>query len=136
MARRTESMRAVASRSDRAQPDDVDSVVNAHSTSASLLAGGPGAPASFGSVRGHSPVRSGDRRVGYITGAFPPTTTFEEHPMGEKTDQIKGNVKEAAGDLTGNKDLKNEGKVDKASGEVKEKVGDVVDKVKDVLHKD
>ncbi len=56
--------------------------------------------------------------------------------MGEKTDQIKGNMKEAAGDLTGDKDLKNEGKVDKASGEVKEKVGDAVDKVKDVLHKD
>ncbi len=56
--------------------------------------------------------------------------------MGEKADQIKGNMKEAAGDLTGDKDLKNEGKVDKASGKVKEKAGDAVDKVKDVLHKD
>ncbi len=56
--------------------------------------------------------------------------------MGEKTDQIKGHVKEAAGVVTGDSSLKNEGKVDKASGEVKEKVGEVVDKVKDVLHKD
>jgi len=56
--------------------------------------------------------------------------------MGEKTDQVKGRVKEAAGDLTDDKELKNEGKVDQAAGSVKEKVGDAVDKVKDVLHRD
>ena len=56
--------------------------------------------------------------------------------MGEKTDQAKGRIKEAAGDVTGNKDLEREGKVDRVSGEVKEKVGDAVDKVKDVLHRD
>ena len=56
--------------------------------------------------------------------------------MGEKTDQVKGHVKEAAGDLTDDKDLKNEGKVDQAAGSVKEKVGDAVDKVKDALHRD
>ena len=33
-------------------------------------------------------------------------------------DEAKGRVKEAAGDLTGDKDLKNEGKVDKAAGSV------------------
>ncbi|MCU1484720.1 MAG: CsbD family protein [Actinomycetia bacterium] len=48
-------------------------------------------------------------------------------------DEAKGRVKEAAGDLTGDKDLKNEGKVDKAAGSVKEKVGDAADKVKDAL---
>ena len=47
-------------------------------------------------------------------------------------DETKGKVKEAAGDLTGDKDLKNEGKVDQASGKVK----DAVDKVKDALTKD
>ncbi len=56
--------------------------------------------------------------------------------MGEKLDQATGRVKEAAGDVTGNDDLKNEGKADRVAGEVKEKVGDAVDKVKDVLHKD
>jgi len=48
-------------------------------------------------------------------------------------DETKGRVKEAAGDLTGDKDLKNEGKVDKAAGSVKETVGDVADKVKDAF---
>jgi uncharacterized protein YjbJ (UPF0337 family) len=56
--------------------------------------------------------------------------------MGEKTDQAKGRVKEAAGDLTDDQSLKNEGKVDQAAGSVKEKVGDAVDKVKGALHKD
>ena len=37
------------------------------------------------------------------------------------TDDLKGRVKEAGGDLTGDKDLKNEGKVDRATGTVKDK---------------
>ncbi|MCW2994267.1 MAG: CsbD family protein [Conexibacter sp.] len=52
------------------------------------------------------------------------------------TDDLKGRAKEAAGDLTDDKSLKNEGKVDRASGSVKDKVGDAADKVKDALHKD
>ena len=52
------------------------------------------------------------------------------------TDELKGRVKEAAGELTAEQDLKNEGKVDRASGTVKDKVGDAADKVKDVLRKD
>jgi uncharacterized protein YjbJ (UPF0337 family) len=51
-------------------------------------------------------------------------------------DEAKGRVKEAAGSLTGDDDLKNEGKVDRASGTVKDKVGDASDKVKDVINKD
>ena len=51
-------------------------------------------------------------------------------------DKLKGRVKEAGGDLTGDKDLKNEGKVDRASGSVKDKVGDVSDKAKDAIRKD
>ena len=57
--------------------------------------------------------------------------------MGDgSVDEAKGRVKEAAGDLTGDRDLKNEGKVDRASGTVKDKVGDAADKVKDALRKD
>ena len=52
------------------------------------------------------------------------------------TDEAKGRVKEAAGDLTGDKSLKNEGKVDKASGSVKDKVGDAADKAKDIVNRD
>ena len=51
-------------------------------------------------------------------------------------DEGKGRLKEAAGDLTGNESLKNEGKVDQASGKVKDAVGGVADKAKDALRKD
>jgi uncharacterized protein YjbJ (UPF0337 family) len=59
----------------------------------------------------------------------------------EEGDQMKGKAKEAVGDLTGNKDLKSEGKADRQAGEAKEKVGkveekveEVIDKAKDTLH--
>jgi uncharacterized protein YjbJ (UPF0337 family) len=51
-------------------------------------------------------------------------------------DDATGRVKEAAGDLTGDEDLKNEGKVDRASAKVKDTVGGVADKVKNLLRKD
>ncbi|HEY4276732.1 MAG TPA: CsbD family protein [Conexibacter sp.] len=51
-------------------------------------------------------------------------------------DKAKGRVKEAAGDLTGDKSLKREGKVDRTSGSVKEKVSDATDKVKDAVKRD
>ena len=53
-----------------------------------------------------------------------------------KLDDAKGRVKEAAGSLTGDDKLKNEGKVDKAAGAVKDKVGDAADAAKDVVGKD
>jgi uncharacterized protein YjbJ (UPF0337 family) len=49
-------------------------------------------------------------------------------------DDAKGRVKQAAGDLTGDDKLKNEGKVDRATGSVKDAVGDVANKVKDVVN--
>ncbi|HEY5189958.1 MAG TPA: CsbD family protein [Solirubrobacteraceae bacterium] len=49
-------------------------------------------------------------------------------------DNAKGRVKEAAGDLTGDQSLKNEGKVDKATGKVKDAVGGAADKVKDAVN--
>ncbi|HMJ04544.1 MAG TPA: CsbD family protein [Conexibacter sp.] len=50
-------------------------------------------------------------------------------------DTAKGRVKQATGNLTGDDDLKREGKVDEASGTLKEKIGDAADKVKDALHR-
>lgn len=44
-------------------------------------------------------------------------------------DEIKGKLKQAAGDLTDDKDLKREGKVDEASGKVKDAVDSVKDKI-------
>ena len=54
--------------------------------------------------------------------------------MGEnKFDEMKGRAKEAAGDVTDDDDLKNEGKVDKAGGAIKDKVDKATDKVKDAV---
>jgi uncharacterized protein YjbJ (UPF0337 family) len=50
--------------------------------------------------------------------------------MVDNTDDLKGRVKEAAGDLTDNDDLKREGKVDQATGKVKDVVDDIADKFK------
>lgn len=58
-------------------------------------------------------------------------------------DEIKGRIKEAAGALTDNDDLKREGKTDRASANVKEgldkvrdKIEDGVDAIKDRVNKD
>ena len=56
--------------------------------------------------------------------------------MPENYDDAKGKVKEAAGDLTDDKSLKNEGKVDQTAGSVKSKVGDAADKAKDAISRD
>jgi uncharacterized protein YjbJ (UPF0337 family) len=53
-----------------------------------------------------------------------------------QTDDAKGRVKQAAGDLTGDKGLKREGKVDKASGKLKKAVGNTADKAKDAVNRD
>ena len=53
----------------------------------------------------------------------------------ENTDQMKGRVKEAAGDLTDNDRLKNEGKADKTEGKVKEGVDKLRDKAGDLADK-
>ena len=51
-------------------------------------------------------------------------------------DELEGRIKEAAGDLTGDKDLQHEGKVDQASGKVKDAVDDAADKAKDLIDRD
>jgi uncharacterized protein YjbJ (UPF0337 family) len=46
-------------------------------------------------------------------------------------DQLKGNIKEGVGHLTGDEKLKHEGKADQVGGKVKNAVGGAVDSVKD-----
>ena len=53
--------------------------------------------------------------------------------MSGKTDRVQGQVKEAAGVLTGDKDLESEGKADRRAGETKEKLDHAKDKIKDVV---
>jgi uncharacterized protein YjbJ (UPF0337 family) len=54
--------------------------------------------------------------------------------MGTGTiDKAKGRAKEAAGALTGDRELKSEGKLDQAAGKVKDVVDHVADKTKRAL---
>jgi len=46
-------------------------------------------------------------------------------------DQLKGNIKEGVGHLTGDEKLKREGQADQVGGKVKNAVGGAVDSVKD-----
>ena len=55
--------------------------------------------------------------------------------MSGKTDQVKGRAEEAAGILTGNKDLESEGKADRRTGETKENVDHAKDKVDEAIDK-
>ena len=50
--------------------------------------------------------------------------------MGNK---IKGEVKKAAGEMTGDEKLEAEGHMDKAKGEVQQKVGEAKDAVRDAV---
>jgi uncharacterized protein YjbJ (UPF0337 family) len=43
----------------------------------------------------------------------------------DNTDQAKGRIKQAVGDLTDNNDLKREGKADERAGKAKQAVSDV-----------
>jgi uncharacterized protein YjbJ (UPF0337 family) len=66
----------------------------------------------------------------------PTPSTTKGAIMGDgKGDDLKGRVKEAAGDLYDDDELKREGKIDRATGTVKDKVGDVSDKLKDAAGK-
>ena len=51
-------------------------------------------------------------------------------------DELKGRVKEAAGDLKDDKDLQREGKADQASGKTKDMIDDLSDKAKDAVDRD
>ena len=53
--------------------------------------------------------------------------------MDNDLDQAKGRIKQAAGDLTGNKDLKKQGKADEAAGKAKEFLEDTKDKAEDLV---
>jgi uncharacterized protein YjbJ (UPF0337 family) len=48
-------------------------------------------------------------------------------------DEAKGRAKEAVGALTDDRDLKREGKIDRAAGKAKDSVDKVAEKTKDAL---
>lgn len=51
------------------------------------------------------------------------------------TDEAKGRVKEAVGDLTDNDDLKNEGRADKAAGKAKDAIKTVEETAENLVDK-
>ena len=53
---------------------------------------------------------------------------------GHKGEEMKGRLKEAVGDVTGDKDLQREGKLDKASAATKSAIDDVAEKAKSVIN--
>ena len=55
--------------------------------------------------------------------------------MGGKTDVVKGRIKEAAGALTGNDNLRDEGKTDQAVGKVERVVQNAADTAKKAVKK-
>ena len=55
--------------------------------------------------------------------------------MAGKQDEIKGRIKEAAGALTDNNELRREGKIDQAAGKVKQAAEKVVEKVRGAMKK-
>jgi uncharacterized protein YjbJ (UPF0337 family) len=79
-----------------------------------------------------------------VKGAIPGTAVNNTNPKKgspmtddvRNKDDAKGRLKEAAGSLTDDEDLKREGKVDKTSGKVKEGLDKAADKVKDALRRD
>ena len=50
-----------------------------------------------------------------------------------EVEDMKGRVKEAAGDITGDKNLKREGEVDRASASTKKAIDEVADSLKDAV---
>ena len=53
---------------------------------------------------------------------------------GHKGEEMKGRLKEAVGDVTGDKDLRREGKLDQASAATKSAIDDVAEKAKSVIN--
>jgi uncharacterized protein YjbJ (UPF0337 family) len=56
--------------------------------------------------------------------------------MGGNMDEAKGRMKEAAGDMMDDDEMKKEGKADRMGATIKEKADKVVDKAKDVIDRD
>ena len=52
------------------------------------------------------------------------------------TDQAKGRVKQAVGDLTDNDDMKREGKLDEMKGKAKDGLDKAADKLRDAIRSD
>jgi uncharacterized protein YjbJ (UPF0337 family) len=80
-------------------------------------------------VRWRSAPQSNDSQTHHLT-----REKAKKH-MGEIIDTVKGKVEEAAGVLTGDKKLQNEGKIDQAKGKAKGALEEVKHAVKEAVKK-
>jgi uncharacterized protein YjbJ (UPF0337 family) len=62
-------------------------------------------------------------------------TDTKGNNMGSQVDKTKGKIKQAVGDLTGNKDLQRQGKADERSGKAKKVVEDLKDNANAAIDK-
>lgn len=53
--------------------------------------------------------------------------------MTENKDKVVGRIKQAAGDLTDDEDLKDEGETQETAGKAKEMVDDIADKARETV---
>jgi uncharacterized protein YjbJ (UPF0337 family) len=60
----------------------------------------------------------------------PEGATMSEH----KPEEMKGRLKQAAGDITKDKGLQREGKIDQASAKTKAKIDQTADTIKDAVN--
>lgn len=86
---------------------------------------------------GHIRLAAGPAVRGIRAHVLPP----QNQPRGAtvsgeaKWDEAKGRAKEAAGAVSGDDDMKREGKVDQAKSSIKETIDDVKDKANDLVDK-
>lgn len=60
---------------------------------------------------------------------------IKEHRMSGTADNVKGNIKETAGAVTGDRELEAEGKNDQLAGKLKDAVSDVKDAAEGAIDK-
>jgi uncharacterized protein YjbJ (UPF0337 family) len=76
-------------------------------------------------------TRSGYREA-YVQDASPEgARQMSSHHNGER---MKGRLKQAVGDITGDKGLQREGKVDQASADLKDTIGNAADRIEGVVN--
>src|SRR5580700_7478145 len=73
--------------------------------------------------------------VFFFARVFTTTSSNRSHLMSGTTDMVKGRLKEAAGAVTGNDELRTEGKTDQAIGKIKQVAEKAVDKVEQAVKK-
>ena len=91
-------------------------------------------------LAGEEPVSPGHHVGTHVSPVFrtpapTPPTNIRETTMSGEFDQAKGRVKQAAGDLTDDDEMRREGEADESAGKVKEKLDDAKDKLDDAVDK-